>query len=115
MLEPNIHLLQVPNTRNFVVRETPSANQDAYLNRGTIVPVDEDNADYSDYAVSFHYFPPELGWAPYFNINCGATCQPQSATSNIAALIGIQRYKFFYDLSIPVLVSIDSPDELQHE
>ena len=114
-----IKLLQVPNSRNYEVRVAETENQNEYLNRGTNVPIAVNNAnelpDYRAYNINFQYIPPELGWETYFNINCDSMCQSQSATSNIAALIGIQRYKFFYAISAPILISIDSPDELKNE
>lgn len=107
--------LQVIGARNFEYRPADTENQEAYWNRGMNVILDEDDPDYYDYDITFQYIGAPLGWEMYFNINCGNTCEAQSASSNIAAMIGLQRYKFFYDISMPVAVTIDSPDELVNE
>ena len=105
----NIQLLQMGNTANYQYRSADSAHQDAYLNRGTLIPADN---DYSNYNVYFNYYAPELGWDIYFDMNCGSTCKPNSAMNNLLGLFGIQEYKFRYDVSTPVLVEIHAPNEL---
>ncbi|MFH1052822.1 MAG: hypothetical protein V1740_00220 [Candidatus Woesearchaeota archaeon] len=110
MMESNIPLFQVQNTRNFKQRAMPSETLDALYNRGTNIPNDLATNDLNVY---FSYFKPDSGWDTYFDLNCrGSACGPMSVSSNLVALIGIQRYKFFYDVSNPVLIEINAPDQL---
>ncbi len=45
-------------------------------------------------------------WPIYFDLNCdGDSCKPSSANS-IAPLVGLQTYRFAYDLSFPVMVEL---------
>jgi len=109
-LESNIPLLQVQNTRNFRERAMSSSTLNALYNRGTNIP---NTMNTNDMNVYFTYYRPPAGWDIYFDLNCKDNlCRPMSVSSNLVALMGIQRYKFFYDISNPVLVEINSPDEL---
>jgi len=110
ILESNVPLLQVQNTKNFKERVMRSSTITALYNRGTNIP---NSLTTNDMNVYFTYYRPPAGWDIYFDLNCKDNlCRPMSISSNLVALMGIQRYKFFYDISNPVLVEINSPDEL---
>jgi hypothetical protein len=65
---------------------------------------------YPELEVTFNYLD---FWPVYFDLNCeGEICKPESASSNIMALIGVQRYNFLYDISFPVVVSVYDPRAL---
>lgn len=113
VMESNTPLFQVENTRNFEQRIMGSDFLDALYNRGTNIP---NNFSDQDLNVYFNYYASPAGYDPYFDLNCrGNSCGPLSVSSNLVALIGLQRYQFFYDLSYPVLVEINSPDELSDQ
>ncbi len=50
-------------------------------------------------------------WPPYFDMNCeGDVCRPQSVSRAMFGYpFGMQRYKAVYDISYPVLVSLNDP------
>ncbi len=113
ILASNIPLLQVQGTKNYRYITAPASAEDDSLfeilyNRAFFLPMNETNN--IDLDVNFLYSPQ---WNPYFNLNCrGEFCTSESATSTLLFVFGIQQYRFAYDLSYPVMVSITSKDAL---
>lgn len=103
-----IPMLKAPGSRNFQPAQDPSVvDQDlanAILNRGMSVPVLEDA---SAIDVRFTY----LDWWPiYFDLNCrGQICQGENMINTFGFIMGLQRYNFAYDVSVPVLVELHDP------
>lgn len=115
MLASYIPLLQVPGTLNYRNREAPAETIDPALyrtlyNRNMAVLLDEELKEtHPTLAVTFSYLD---WWKPYTDVCPGQVCQAETMTNTIPVLgmiIGIQRYKFGYDLSFPVLVEIKNP------
>jgi len=104
MLMAYIPMLQVEGTRNYRPILAPGEPlKESLYNQQVLIP----NPDYYDFNVNFDY----LGWDPYMDINCkGELCQPESVSSSVANLFGLQRYSFAYDLSFPVMVEVHDPD-----
>src|SRR3989338_2302740 len=101
ILASYIPLFQVDNTKNFN-RDFYSSELKQRLYDSMIVPVADQK--YNDLGVTFNYLD---FWPVYFNINCnGEICQQESASSNLLAFIGLQRYEFTYDISFPALVEV---------
>ncbi len=74
-----------------------------------VIPLDDGISNGID--VRFNYFDV---WEPYFFMGCeGGVCQPQSSITPVTyppmGLFGMQRYKGVYDISYPVLVSLQMP------
>ncbi len=106
MLMSYIPLLQVKDTLNYQDRISGDTIKDGIYEHMTI-PSYGDN--YKRTASNFAY----LGWwSIYFDINSrSGLIMPESASSNFLPLdIGIQRYDFSYDISYPVVVTLNSPD-----
>ncbi|MBI2134529.1 hypothetical protein HYU09_00930 [Candidatus Woesearchaeota archaeon] len=107
VLASYIPMFQVDGTRNFN-RDFYSSELKQRLYDSMIVPVA--NQEYNNLDVTFNYLD---FWPIYFSINCnGEICQPESASSNLLALIGLQRYDFAYDVSFPALVGVFDQDAL---
>ena len=107
VLTSYIPLFQVDGTKNFN-RDFYSSELKQRLYDSMIVPVADQK--YNDLGVTFNYLD---FWPLYFNINCnGEICQPESASSNLLAFIGLQRYDFVYDISFPALVEVFDEDAL---
>ncbi|MBW2980827.1 hypothetical protein KY360_05415 [Candidatus Woesearchaeota archaeon] len=104
MLSAYIPLLQVEGTRNYRPLSFPGESlKESLYNQQMLIP----NSELYNLDVYFTY----LGWEPWFDLNCrGEICQPESISSSIITLMGLQRYNFVYDLSFPVMVEIHDPD-----
>src|SRR3989338_778732 len=101
ILASYIPLFQVDNTKNFN-RNFYASGLKQRLYDSMIVPVADQKYNNLDVTLNYLDF-----WPVYFNINCnGEICQPESASSNLLAFIGLQRYEFVYDISFPALVEI---------
>jgi len=106
-----IQPLQVSNTANYEPIYGRNRLEDALYNSGMLIPV---NGNYPDLEVSFMFHPD--WWPIYFKINCkSGTCSPESISSNLLAIIGIQRYNFVYDVSYPVQVEIRNPSAFNYQ
>ncbi len=55
--------------------------------------------------VDFDY----LEWPIYFYLGCKGACRPESINSNLGMIFNLQRYSFVYDVSYPVVVTINDP------
>ncbi len=76
-------------------------------NRNMFVPLEK---IFPNLAVDFSYL--EL-WKPYFELNWnGGRCQPETVFGSLGFLFGLQKYNFAYDISAPVLVTINDPAAL---
>lgn len=107
ILESYVPLLKVDSTKNFN-REFYSSSLKQRLHDSMIIPITD--SSYNNLQATFSYLD---FWPPYFDMNCkGDICQPESVSSDLLSVIGIQRYNFFYDLSYPVLVNIFEEDAL---
>ena len=111
-----IQMLQVAGTRNHKYIKAPSQAQDKELfetlyNRAMIIPVQE---DHPALGVRYTYLD---WWKPYVDISgCrGQVCLPESFGSTFMLLFGIQKYNFGYDVSLPVMVEINSPNAFKGE
>lgn len=115
MLASNIPLLQVYGTRGYRFIPAPAGSGDTALaedvyNRNMIIPLNEDHTSLD---VKYTYLD---WWKPYFDLNCrGELCQPESMLHSFGFLLGIQRYRFAYDISWPTLVSLSNPDAFERE
>ena len=105
MLMSYIPLLQVEDTLNYRKRMfEDSIKQRVYSQ----MDIPSYGNDYKNLGADFVY----LSWWPiYFNINTkSGIIMPESASTNILPLgVGIQRYDFLYDVSYPVVITIDNP------
>jgi hypothetical protein len=107
VLTSYIPLFQVDGTKNFN-RDFYTSELKQRLYDSMIVPLAD--LQYDDLEVDFNYLD---FWPIYFDINCeGEICQAESASSNLLAFIGLQRYNFVYDISYPVMVEISDEDAL---
>lgn len=61
--------------------------------------------------VDFDY----LEWPIYFYLGCNGACRPESITSNLGMPFNLQRYNFVYDISYPVVVTINDPKAFNDE
>lgn len=112
ILSDNIPNLYVYDSNNHYIKIT---NQSEYtslitetvLNRGHAFVVN--HSDISRFNVYFKYLPE---WDVYFDLNCdGEMCRPDELGVNLVfTYIGLQKYDFAYDLSYPVLVTIEDPE-----
>ncbi|MBU1946797.1 MAG: hypothetical protein KKC54_07575 [Nanoarchaeota archaeon] len=110
VLSSYIQLLQVSSTQNYEPRDRGNSLSSSLYNTGMLIPV---SGNYPELKISFMANPE--WWPIYFKMNCKGTCRPESASSNLMALIGIQRYSFVYDISYPALVTINDPDALNYK
>jgi len=107
ILSSYISLFQVYGTNNYN-RELYTSSLKQKIYDAMIVPVND--VQYSNLDVTFNYLD---FWPIYFDLNCnGEICEPESASSNLLSIIGIQRYNFVYDVSFPVLVEIRDEEAL---
>jgi len=103
LLTSYIPLFQVEGTKNYN-RNLFSSQLKQTLYDSTIIPASD--VSFRDFAVSFTYLD---FWPTYFDLNCdGERCVPNSA-NGLISFIGIQDYRFSYDLSFPVLVEVQDP------
>ena len=102
MLMSYIPMLKVTGTANYEpFTAIGNELQEALYNVHSTVPLNE---TFSDLEVRMTYLD---FWPIYFDLNCdGEHCTSESVSSNLLALIGIQRYNFVYDVSFPVMVEI---------
>lgn len=108
MLTSYMPLLQVYGTRNYEEVEVYSNELgNSLYNEGMLIPTD---GSFGQFETGFDY----LGWQPYFELSpCkGDLCEPESMTFKLLQVFGMQNYEFEYDLSFPVLASINDPDAL---
>ncbi len=109
MLASYIQLFQVDGTYNYE-RTIMDSELKQRLYDSTILPVA--NSSFSQLAASFAYLD---FWPVYFDLNCkGERCVPKSANSLIS-FFGIQDYRFAYDLSFPILVTVEDPFALNEQ
>src|SRR3989338_6039880 len=98
-----VPLFQVDGTANYE-RNIFDNELSQRLYDTTIIPVHDEKFSGLDASFSYLDF-----WPIYFNLNCnGERCKPNSANSLISFL-GVQDYKFIYDVSFPVLVEVHDP------
>ncbi|MFT4343662.1 MAG: hypothetical protein ACMXYE_02845 [Candidatus Woesearchaeota archaeon] len=103
--------LRVTGTANDVSYGTDELSEKMYDTYMRIDPIGEFN--YDDLEVYFQYLPI---WPMYFDMNCdGEVCRAESFSSTLMTLIGVQRYRFAYSLSYPVLVRIRDPSAFNDE
>lgn len=109
LLAAYIPLFQVDGTYNYE-RNSFDSELSQRLYDSTIIPVA--NSTFENLAASFTYLD---FWPAYFDLNCkGEICRPSSANSLIS-IIGLQTYRFAYDLSFPVMVEVQDPFALSGE
>ena len=102
-----VPLFQVHSTRNYD-RNVFDSELRQSLYDDFIVPLQGES--YPNLEASFSYLD---FWPIYFDLNCnGEFCEPESASSDLLSLVGIQRYNFVYDVSFPAYVEIKEPDAL---
>ncbi len=112
MLQAYIPALQATGTRNFHYAAAPAKVKHSDLfelmyNRGFLIPLEEPHPSLE---VRFYYLN---WWKPYFDLNCdGELCGPDNTGSFLIFSFAIQKYNFVYDLSLPVMVEITSPDAI---
>lgn len=103
LLSSYIPLFQVDGTYNYN-RNVFSSELKQRLYDSTIIPVA--NSSFKNLEAHFTYLD---FWPIYFDLNCkGERCIPSSANS-IISFLGIQEYRFAYDVSFPVLVEVKDP------
>lgn len=111
MLASYIPLLRVTNTANFKPIIFPEGNDysdamNTIYNHGMHIPLI--NKSYRTLGV--HFSSLDEWWPFYFDLNCnGELCRPEELSGAGDIMFFIQRYPFNYDLSVPVLVNINSP------
>jgi len=101
LLASYIPLFQVDGTYNYE-RNIFDSELKQRLYDSTILPVAD--SPFQNFAASFAYLD---FWPIYLNMNCkGEKCAPSSVNS-VINFMGIQSYRFNYDLSFPVLVELE--------
>ena len=103
-LTSHVSLLQVFDTYSYRERFFPGNDlANTLYQQGTLIATDP---SYPNLRAGFEY----VNWPIFFDLDCdGELCRPDSITSNLAAIIGVQRYNFVYDLSYPVKVTLEDP------
>jgi len=117
MLQTYIPFIQVSGVRNYNYVAAAGNINDPELfeliyNRQFLIPL---NSTHSDLEIRFYYLD---WWKPYFDLNCdGEICKPDSSglDQSFGFIIGLQKYKFLYDISIPVMVEITNPESFDGE
>ena len=119
-------LLTIPGTRNFrpiSLSQNPNSNQNSqpsiengiFYNFVVDILNENDAITYDDLEASFIY----LNWPIYFDITPrqGDLIRPEEMSSSFANLMPFvsQNYRFFYDVSQPVIVEIKDPDAFNGE
>ena len=100
-------LFQSEGTANFD-RNLFSDELAQRLYDSTLIP-NPSGKDFDGIEAQFTYL--DL-WPIYFDLNCnGDVCKPASANS-LLTVIGLQTYRFAYDLSYPVLVELTDTEAL---
>jgi hypothetical protein len=96
----NSELFRVEGTANFEPFRLQSAFAERIYNT-SIIP--NNVSVYPSIETSFMYLP---DWPMYFDLNCdGDVCQPESASS-FMDFMGLQNYRFAYDVSFPIMVEL---------
>jgi len=106
MLMSYVPLLQVEDTLKYQERIFDDSIKQRIYSQMLIPSYGN---SYKKLGVDFIY----LGWWPiYFDINTkSGIIMPESASTNLLPLpITIQRYNFLYDISYPVIITINSPE-----
>ncbi len=112
LLSAYIPLLRVFGTRNAIFLETPGDVRDEELwqrthNLNAIIALKENHPELEIRFSSLDW------WPEHFDLNCrGQVCAPDSFVNTWGFPFGFQKYNFAYDVSLPVLVEIRSPDSL---
>jgi hypothetical protein len=114
MISSHVALLQVNGARNVQYYDYPVADlsnlHQQNFNNNIVTNIDNiDNVE-----VRFDYF----GWEPYFDVNdLDGVVKSEDVLVQKWFLppLGIQRYKTTYDVSYPVIVSIDDPFALDND
>jgi hypothetical protein len=103
-LNSHVSLLQVFDTYNYRERFFPGNDlANTLYQQGTLIATEP---SYPNLRAGFEY----VNWPIFFDLDCdGELCRPDSITSNLAAIIGVQKYNFVYDLSYPVKVTLEDP------
>ncbi len=111
MLGIYIQAIQVYNSLNYQpVTIIGEPRREAMYNRGMLVPA---TPDAEELKIFFSYLP---WWDIYFDMNCdGEICRPESIGTDLLPVVGVQRYKFLYDVSFPALVEVIDPAALNNK
>lgn len=112
MLTSNVPLLQLASSNNLYHYEYPIADLSGLYQRtydNMILPL----FDSKGLNVDFNYF----GWEPYFNVNDkGESIEPLNAVVNYKLLhFGTQSYDTIYDISYPIMITIEDKAALGGE
>lgn len=110
LLRTYVPLLQYYNSSNYINRNSDDVFDNYYYNVSMNIPSAQGAHEYD---VAFDFTD---SWNPYVDLNCeGQACMGESLTFFGIFPTGMQRYKFYYNLSHPVLVSIYDDDGLDGE
>ncbi|HIH91605.1 TPA: hypothetical protein HA281_02275 [Candidatus Woesearchaeota archaeon] len=97
-----VQLFQVQGTDNFR-RDIFQSPLKQRMYDSTIIP-DTSGKGHAGISAEFTSFD---SWPIYFDLNCnGDSCEPTSAVSPTLSVIGLQSYRFAYDISYPVMVEL---------
>ena len=108
MVTSYVPAMQYYNSKNYKKINTNDPFVDFSYNKVALIP---STVGAEQLEVTFDFLP-EF-WDLYFDINCdGEICSPESVSVFDVISIGLQRYRFYYDVSFPVLVTVRDPDAL---
>jgi len=97
----------VENSLNYKSRPSLTTAYGQKIYDDMIIPSSKvGNAEGLD--VDFDY----LEWPLYFYLGCKGACRPESINSNFGMIFNLQRYGFVYDVSYPVVITINDPKAL---
>lgn len=102
LLESYVAWLQVNGTLNYVERTHPNARIQSLMVEGMTLP---GQPQLDGLEVNFAYYR-DFWNRIYFNVCEGGVCQPKTAGITFPVVIGFSLYKFFYDISYPVVVEV---------
>lgn len=105
LLSNHVPLLTQTNTLNYYEVKAEDEFVNYYYNNPFTLPVAPVAAAFD---VTFDYLP-EI-WPFWFDLGCDGLCKGESVSIFGVFPFGYQRYRFFYDFSYPVLVTLYSPD-----
>lgn len=108
MLSTYIQGLMVEKSINYLERPALVNDYHQKLYDNMVIP-ESRVSDARGMKVEFEY----LEWPIYFYMGCDGACEPESLTSNLGINFGLQRYNFVYDISYPVVVTIQDPEALK--
>lgn len=112
-----LQALRVSQTADYVPYYFPNDPYSTGVFNGMTIPGD---VTLSNLEVEFYY--DSQNWKPYFDLNCdGDDCKPSSyatsapipIVSQLTQLLGYQTYNFYYDVSFPVMVTINDPNAIE--